>query len=1026
MKILKTLLIAVIFLISANLLAQVPQAFNYQAVARDVSGNLIANQAVGINIIIHQSTAGGTVVYSETFTKTTNQFGLFTLPIGQGAVTSGNFNSITWSSGNYWLEVQLDPAGGTAYASMGASQLLTVPYAMYAANAGTSGVTGATGPTGPAGSNGATGPTGIGTTGATGPTGAVGPTGSGVGPTGATGPQGNTGLTGATGPQGNTGLTGATGANGATGATGVIGATGAAGATGPTGIGLTGATGATGATGPAGAVAGSGSVGYIPLWTPNGTTLGNSRFVQSTNTVNNGIDFTRPYSFVIQPSTSADIWSIGGGDYGGSTANGTDWSYANNGGGAINGHIYNLGQYKAAVSGTIWTSGVSNQNTAGVIGTNHLGTSFGALAYYDNASNWFAGYFNGQLGINSGSYYTSFNTGAQAANIAYTLPASQGVANSFLKNDGTGILSWSATGTGSGLDADMVDAHHYSTNWDLWTGATNYISANNASNFRLYNNTAGYFGLLFVGSTSTQAVTNFMNGSVNSMDAYNDGVNTYAYHGNGGMYGAFGSGSSYGIWGQNTATPAISGYLGSPSYGAYGQNSATLLGYLGSAYYGAYGQYDANKIGYLGGASYGAYGQYDASYLGYLGSGSYGAYGQSSATLYGYLGSVNYGAYGQYDGSHYGELGSSNTGVSGVSSSATNGHEGVLGAQYSSSTSGTGYGYGTSHVGVVGLALWGENYNSGVQGMSYSSDAGTRVSGVIGTFANDIATWGSLAYKSSAGTSYGVYGAGTNVWGSGTGKVLPTAQHASIGAGFYGDLFGAEINGNIYGTYTTGANYGLYSNGNIYTNGLSIQLQEANTSNQKQLSGSGQMAVLYGNVSTDVSVMSRGKGKLVNGQCIVKFDDTFKNVVSSDVPVMVTVTPNGNCNGVYVTEATSDGFLIKENNNGTSNVDFTYIAIGTRAGYENPVLPAEVVSKDYTTKIAEGLHNDADVSTDGKGLYYQSGQLTVGKIAVISSDKSQSPTINQSKVNNVEGIKGITGTTNSLVKPTSSDNKVRK
>jgi hypothetical protein len=166
------------FVFISQLNAQVPQAFNYQAVARNSSGNLLANQAVGIKLIIHQGSASGTIVYSETHSTTTNQFGLFTVSIGQGTVVTGTFASITWSSGNYWLEAQLDPAGGTSYTSMGASQLLTVPYAMYAANAGTSGATGATGPTGPIG------PTGVGTTGATGPAGANGATGP-TGPAGA-------------------------------------------------------------------------------------------------------------------------------------------------------------------------------------------------------------------------------------------------------------------------------------------------------------------------------------------------------------------------------------------------------------------------------------------------------------------------------------------------------------------------------------------------------------------------------------------------------------------------------------------------------------------------------------------------------------------------------------------------------------------------------------------------------------------------------------------------------------------------
>lgn len=153
----------VVMLFCCAAFAQVPQAFNYQSVARDASGNILASQTIGVKFSVRQGSSTGTIVYSETFTPATNQFGLFTAAIGQGAVVSGSFTSINWSTGNYWLQVQFDPAGGSSYTDMGTTQLLSVPYAMYAASSGTSGATGptgATGPSGPAGPTGATGATG--------------------------------------------------------------------------------------------------------------------------------------------------------------------------------------------------------------------------------------------------------------------------------------------------------------------------------------------------------------------------------------------------------------------------------------------------------------------------------------------------------------------------------------------------------------------------------------------------------------------------------------------------------------------------------------------------------------------------------------------------------------------------------------------------------------------------------------------------------------------------------------------------
>lgn|GEM_PF-2625513 len=76
------------------------------------------------------------MVYSERLTGTTNGDGLLSMEIGSGAVLSGTFSTIDWSSGNYWLKTETDPTGGTNYSISGASQLLSVPYAMYAKTSG--------------------------------------------------------------------------------------------------------------------------------------------------------------------------------------------------------------------------------------------------------------------------------------------------------------------------------------------------------------------------------------------------------------------------------------------------------------------------------------------------------------------------------------------------------------------------------------------------------------------------------------------------------------------------------------------------------------------------------------------------------------------------------------------------------------------------------------------------------------------------------------------------------------------------
>ena len=132
----KMTLMAVLIMICSIAMAQAPEKINYQAVARGSSGQALANQNLSVRMTIHSGSAGGTVVYQETHSVTTNQFGLFTLAIGGGAPVSGTVAAIDWAANSYYAETEIDPAGGSSYTSLGTAQLLSVPYALYAKDGG--------------------------------------------------------------------------------------------------------------------------------------------------------------------------------------------------------------------------------------------------------------------------------------------------------------------------------------------------------------------------------------------------------------------------------------------------------------------------------------------------------------------------------------------------------------------------------------------------------------------------------------------------------------------------------------------------------------------------------------------------------------------------------------------------------------------------------------------------------------------------------------------------------------------------
>lgn len=183
----KNILLLLLSICCSQIFSQTPQKINYQAVARNAAGNPLPNNTyVNLRFTIHDGIPFGTVLYMETQPTSTNQFGLVSVAIGTGILVQGVFANINWATGAKYLQVEIS-INGSAYADMGTTQLLSVPYALYAEAAGTGG---AIGPTGAVGATGVTGVSGV-----TGPDGAQGVTGV----TGATGIAGVSGTTGATG-----------------------------------------------------------------------------------------------------------------------------------------------------------------------------------------------------------------------------------------------------------------------------------------------------------------------------------------------------------------------------------------------------------------------------------------------------------------------------------------------------------------------------------------------------------------------------------------------------------------------------------------------------------------------------------------------------------------------------------------------------------------------------------------------------------------------------------------------------------
>lgn len=118
--------------------AQTPQAICYQGGATNAEGTPLAAQNISIRSSIVSGNANGTVEWSETHTTSTDDFGLFTIDVGTGTPVGGTqsqFSDINWGSGDYFLRIEMDAAGGSNYEMMGTTQILSVPYALFAEGA---------------------------------------------------------------------------------------------------------------------------------------------------------------------------------------------------------------------------------------------------------------------------------------------------------------------------------------------------------------------------------------------------------------------------------------------------------------------------------------------------------------------------------------------------------------------------------------------------------------------------------------------------------------------------------------------------------------------------------------------------------------------------------------------------------------------------------------------------------------------------------------------------------------------------
>ena len=329
---------------------------------------------------------------------------------------------------------------------------------------------------------------------------------------------------------------------------------------------------------------------------------------------------------------------------------------------------------------------------------------------------------------------------------------------------------------------------------------------------------------------------------------------------------------------------------------------------------------------------------------------------QDGAGIYGNVtgGTTNFAAVqGEYNGT-----GARGAGVRGITEGTTDG------------TSITSF-----NAGVVGdLGNQNNQWAFGIAGRTmFNTDV--RVGGALGRNSNN-GEYGILGYERSNGDNYAILGSsssynGTTGGGPGDRTSLNTPS-SSVGFGIQGGFLGGHLIGKQYGLITKGELVGQYTDGSSVSNkGYAV----VNTTK------SGEKVATYVPTSTTVDISTKGTGKLVNGTATITFDKNYSSLTAKNKPVIVTVSPMGETKGVYVSEVTNNGFVIKENGNGKSNASFYWIAIGEKNNAEEMNVPSELLAKDFDANLDSFLTIDEEAKETSKAMWWNGSSLQFGEIA---------------------------------------------
>ncbi len=111
---------------------------------------------------------------------------------------------------------------------------------------------------------------------------------------------------------------------------------------------------------------------------------------------------------------------------------------------------------------------------------------------------------------------------------------------------------------------------------------------------------------------------------------------------------------------------------------------------------------------------------------------------------------------------------------------------------------------------------------------------------------------------------------------------------------------------------------------------------------------------LFAPEAPEIVFQDYGVGQLIDGEVVIQLDPLLTHAIYVDEthPLKVFVTLEGECNGIYVTNKSSNGFTVKELQQGRSNVSFSWQIVASRADTKDA--SGNIVSKHIGTRFPIG------------------------------------------------------------------------